>query len=169
MIGMHRSKWEFQLFRCQFTSWKKIRQITANKVDYLLSILIKEEYAAMDCWVPANAAYKYDSGKLLHYLESTLDDEISPWVRVYELEHIKKTTDETTDALMDCICQLAHHALIGDRSNVPVEIEAQHRLICAILDGDIELWKELLKVSCDKGISHLLEISCVLPCNCIEY
>ena len=31
-------------------------------------------------------------------------------------------------------------------------------MICAIPDDDIELWKELLKVSQDKGVSHLLEI-----------
>ena len=79
-------------------------------------------------------------------------------VRVYELEDVKKRIDETIDALIDHICQLACHALIGDGSNAAVVFEVHHRLICAITDGDIELWKELLKVSQDKGVSHLLEI-----------
>ena len=62
------------------------------------------------------------------------------------------------DGLTDHICQLACHALIGDRSNAAVEFKAQDRLIHTILDGDIELQKELLKVRHDKGVSHLLEI-----------
>ena len=53
---------------------------------------------------PAN---KNDAQKFHNYPESTLDDEISPHVRVYELEDVKKRTDETIDALIDCICQLA--------------------------------------------------------------
>ena len=54
--------------------------------------------------------------------------------------------------------QLANHALIGDGSDAAVEFEAQHRLSHAIPDSDIELQKELLKVSHDKGLSHILEI-----------
>ena len=107
--------------------------------------------------MPTDPADKNDAEKFLDYLKSTLDDEIPP-VRVYELEDIKKRTDETIDALIDHIWQLAHHALIGDGSDAAVEFEFQCRLICAIPDGDIELQKELLKVSCDKGVSHLLEI-----------
>ena len=87
-----------------------------------------------------------------------LDDEISPHVRVYKLEHIKKRRYETIVALIDHICQLAHCALIGDVSDAAVEFDVQHRLICGIPDDDIELQKELLKVSCNKGVSHLLEI-----------
>ena len=52
----------------------------------------------------------------------------------------------------------AYCALIGDGSDAAVMFEVHHRLIHAILDGDIELWKELLKVSQDKGVYHLLEI-----------
>ena len=100
----------------------------------------------MDCWMPTDPADKNDAGKFLDYLESTPDDEIYPCVTVYELEDIKKRTDETIDAL-DCICQLAHHALIGDESDAAVEFEVKHRLICAIPGGDIQLQKELLKVS----------------------
>ena len=81
-------------------------------------------------------------------------------VRIYELEDIKKRTDETIDALVDHIHQCACHALIGDGSDAVVEFEVQCRLIHAIPDGDIELWKELLKVRCDKGVSNLLEICC---------
>ena len=101
---------------------------------------------------------KNDAGKFIDYLESTLDEEISPHVRDYELEDIKKRTDEKIDAVIDHICQLACSALIGNGSDATVEFEVQCRLICANPDGDIELWKELLKVSCDKCVSHLLEI-----------
>ena len=101
----------------------------------------------MDHWMPTHPADKNDAGKFLNYLESTLDDEISPHVRVYEQEDVKKRTDETNDALIDCLHQLAHHALIGNGRGATVEFEVQHRLIHAIPDGDIELQKELLKVS----------------------
>ena len=146
------------LFKCQFTSWKKIHQIMSDEVDYPLSILGKEGYSAMDHWIPTDPPDKNDAGKFLDYIESTQYDEISPSVRVYELEDVKKRTNETTDALIDCICQLACCALIGDGSDAAVEFEVQSRLILAIPDGDIELWKELLKVSQDKSVSHLLEI-----------
>ena len=110
---------------------------------------------------------KNDAGKFLTYLESTLDDEISPHVRVYELEDVKKRADETIDTIIDCICQLAYCALIGDASDAAVQFEVQHRLIHAIPDSGIELQKELLKVSWDKGVSHLLEICCTY--YAIEY
>ena len=128
----------------------------SDEVDYLLSILGKEGYATMDCWMPTDPADKNYAGKFLNYLESSLDDDLYPCVRVYELKDVKTRTDETIDALIDCICQLAHHALIGDGSDAAVEFEVQPRLICAIPDGDIELWKELLKVIQDKGVSYLL-------------
>ena len=47
---------------------------------------------------------------------------------------------------------------LGDGSDAAVKFEVQHRLIHAIPEGDIELWKELLKVSQDKGVSYLLEV-----------
>ena len=53
-----------------------------------------------------------------------------------------------------CCC-----ALIGDGSDATVEFEVQHRLIHAIPDGNIVLWKELLKVVHNKGVSLVLEIS----------
>ena len=56
--------------------------------------------------MPTDPADKSDAEKFLDYLESTLDDDISPHIRVYELEHIKKSTDETIDALIDHICHL---------------------------------------------------------------
>ena len=112
----------------------------------------------MDCWKPIDPADKNDALKFLNYLESTLDDEIIPYVRVYEQEGVKKRTDETIDALIDCTCQLAPHTLIGYGSDAAVEFKVQCRLIHAIPDGDIELQKELLKVSQDKDVSHLLEI-----------
>ena len=130
----------------------------SDEVDYLFSILGKEGYAAMDHWMPTDPADKNYAGKFLDYLESILDDEISPCMRVYELEDVKKRTDETIDALIDHIHQLACCALKGDGSDAAVEFEVQHRLIHTIPDGDIELQKELLKVSQDKGVSHLLEI-----------
>ena len=71
----------------------------------------------MDHWLPTNAAHKNDAGKFLDYLGIILDDEISPCVRVYKLENIKKRADETIDALTDYICQLACHALMVDGSD----------------------------------------------------
>ena len=149
---------EFRLFKCQFTSWEKICQITTDEVDYLLSILRNEGYAAMDHWMPTDPADKDDARKFLDYLESTLDYEISPCVKVYELECINKRADESIDALVDWIWQLVYYVIIGDGSDVAVDFKVQHRLICAIPDGDIELCKEILKVGHDKGVSHLLEI-----------
>ena len=130
----------------------------SDEVDCLLSILGKEAYAAIDCWMPTDPADKSDAGKLLGSLKSTLDDEISSHKRVYELEDVKKRTDGTVDTLIDCVCQLALHALKGDGSDAAVEFEVQQRLICAIPDGDMELQKDLLKVSQENGVSHLLEI-----------
>ena len=100
-----------------------------------------------------------DAGKFLDYLESTLDEEIPPCVRDYDLEDVKKRTDETIDALADSIYQLACHALMGVGSNAAVEFKVQCRLIHAIPDGDIELQKELLKIGHDKGVSHPLLLS----------
>ena len=39
--------------------------------------------------MPTDPADKNDVGKFLIYLESTLDDEISPHMRVYEMEDTK--------------------------------------------------------------------------------
>ena len=44
----------------------------------------------MDQWVPTDETLKNDPEKFLDYIESTLDDEISPQVHVYELEDVKK-------------------------------------------------------------------------------
>ena len=123
--------------------------------------LSKEGYAAMDHWVPPDEAHKWDLERLLDYLESTLDDEITPQVHVYELEDVKKRSDESVDELIDRICQFACHVQIGNGSNAAIEFEVQGRLIQAILDADIELQKELIKVTHDKKVSHLLEISCM--------
>ena len=130
----------------------------SDEVDYLLSILCKEGYDVMDHLRSTDSADNNDAGKFLDYLESTLDDEISLCVRVYELEDIKKRTDETIDALVDHICQLANCVLIGGGSDEAVEFDIQYRMILAIPDSDIELQKELLKVSHNKGVSHLLEV-----------
>ena len=91
-------------------------------------------------------ADKSNPRKFLVYLETTLDDEISPCIRVYELEDMKRMTDETIDAIVNCIKQLAHHAIIGNVSDAAFVFEVQCRMIHAIPDGEIELWKEHLKV-----------------------
>ena len=96
--------------------------------------------------------------KFLDYIESTLDDEISPQVCVYELEDITKRSDKSIDELVGQMCQLACRAQIGNGSDAAIEFKVQHRLKLAIPDADIELHKQLLKVSCDKRVSHLLEI-----------
>ena len=88
--------------------WTRICKIKAKeKLDYLLCILDKESYATMNRWVPADETHKNDPAKFLDYIEGTLDDEISPRVRVYELEDITKRSDESIDELVDQICQLA--------------------------------------------------------------
>ena len=150
---------EFCLFKCQLESWTRIHKIKAEeKLNYLLCIMGKEGYAAMDRWVPADEVHKNNPVKFLNYIESTLDDEISPRVHFYELEDISKRSDKSINELVDQICQLAHRAQIGNGSDTVIEFEVQHRLILAIPDANIKLHKQLLKVSCDKRVSHLLEI-----------
>ena len=153
---------EYHLFKCQLETWFRLCKIRAEEcLDYLLCILGKDSYAAMDCWVPPDKGHKWDPEKFLNYIESTLDDEVSPWVHVYELEDVKKRSDESVDKLVDRICQLACWAQIGNSSNATIEFKVQCRLIQAIPDADIELQKELLKVNCNKKVSDLLEISCM--------
>ena len=150
---------EFCLFKYQPETWTRICKIKAEEnLDYLLCILGKEGYGAMDRWVPADEAHKNDPAKFLDYIESTLDNKISPQVHVYELEDVTKRSDESINKLVDWICQLAHRVQIGDGSDASIEFEVQCRLIQVISDADIKLSKQLLKVSHDKRVSHLLEI-----------
>ena len=150
---------EFCLFKCQLETWTRICKIKAEvKLNYLLCILGKEGYATMDRWVPADEVHKNDPAKFLDYIESMLDDRISPWVCVYELEDITKRSDKSINELVGQICQLAHRAQISDGSDAAIEFKVQCRLIWAIPDADIELCKQLLKVSHDKRVSYLLEI-----------
>ena len=150
---------EFHLFKCQLETWTRICKIKAEeKLDYLLCILGKEGYATMDRWVPADETHKNNPAKFLDYIESMLDDEISPRVCVYELEDITKRSDESIDELVDWIWQLAQRAQISNGSDAAIGFEVQCRLIRASPDANIELCKQLLKVSCNKRVSHLLEI-----------
>ena len=87
-----------------------------------------------------------------------LDEKISPQVHVYELEDITKRSDESIYELVDWICQLAHRAQISDVSDAVIKFKVQCRLVWVIPDTDIKLCKQLLKVSCDKKVSFLLEI-----------
>ena len=112
----------------------------------------------MDRWIPADEAHKNNPMKFLDYIESMLDDKISPQVNVYELEDITKRSGESIDELVDKICQLACRAQISNGSDAAIEFKVQHRLIWVIPDANIELCKQLLKVSHDKRVSHLLEI-----------
>ena len=115
---------EFCLFKCQLETWTRICKIKAEeKLDYLLCTLGKEGYAAMDRWVPADAAHKNNPMKFLDYIESTLDDKISPRVHVYELEDITKRSDESIDELVDWIWQLAHRVQIGNGSDTAIEFK----------------------------------------------
>ena len=151
--------WEFCFFKCQLETWIRIHKIKAEeKLNYLLCILGKEGYATMDRWVPADETHKNDPMKFLDYIESMLDNEISPQVHVYELEDITKRSDESINELVDWICQLAHRAQISDGSDTVIEFKVQCRLIWVIPDADIKLHKQLLNVSCDKRVLHLLEI-----------
>ena len=151
--------WEFCLFKCQLETWTWICKIKAEeKLDYLLCILGKESYATIDRWVPADEAHKNDPMKFLDYIESMLDNEISLQVCVYELEDITKRSDESIDELVDQTCQLAHRVQISNGSDAVIEFEVQCRLIWVTPDADIKLHKQLLKVSHDKRVLHLLEI-----------
>ena len=110
----------------------------------------------MDRWVPADQAHKNDPEEFLDYIESMLDNEISP--SVYKLEDITKRSDKSINELVDQICQLTHRAQIGNGSDAAIEFEVQHRLIWVIQDTNIKLCKQLLKVSHEKKVSHLLDI-----------
>ena len=83
----------------------------------------------MDCWVPPDEGHKWDPERFLNYIESTLDDEISALFCIYELENVKKRSDESINELVDQICQLTCHAQIGDGSDATIEFKVQHRLI----------------------------------------
>ena len=98
--------WEFRLFKCQLDTWFWLCKIKAKEhLDYLLCILSKEGYTAMDHWVPPDEAHKWDPEKFLDYLESTLDDKISPQIWVYDLDDVKKRSDKSVNELIDRICQ----------------------------------------------------------------
>ena len=112
----------------------------------------------MDRWVPVDELHKNNPTKFSEYIESTLDDDISPQVHVYKLEDITKRSDESIDELVDQMHQLACRAQIDDGSDAAIEFEVQCRLSQTIPDTDIKLHKQLLKVSHDKRASHLLEI-----------
>ena len=150
---------EFRLFKCKLDIWFWLCKIKAEEcLHYLLCILGKEGYTAMDCWVPTDEAHKWDLEKFFDYLESTLDDEI-PQVWVYELEDIKKRSDKSVNELIDRIHQRACCVQIGNGSDATIEFEVQCRLIWTIPDANIKLQKEPPKVSHDKKVSHLPEIS----------
>ena len=101
---------ELRFFKSQLDTWFWLCKIKAEEcLDYLLCILGKEGYAAMDYLVPTDEAYKWDLEKFLNYLETTLDDKISPWVQVNELEDVKKRSDESVNELIDRIHQPVHH------------------------------------------------------------
>ena len=129
-----------------------------EKLDYLLCTLGKEGYVAMNRWVPADEAHKNDPMQFLDYIERTIDDEISPRIHVYKLEDITKRSDESINELVDWICQLTHRAQISNGSDAVIEFEVQCKLIQVVPDADIKLCKQLLKVSHDKRVSHLLDI-----------
>ena len=62
---------EFHLFQCQLETWTQICRIKAEeKLDYLICILGKESYAAIDRWVPADEAHKNNPVKVPDYIES---------------------------------------------------------------------------------------------------
>ena len=50
---------EFCPFKCQLETWFRLHKIKAEEcLDYLLCILGKEGYVAMDCWVPLDEGHK---------------------------------------------------------------------------------------------------------------
>ena len=83
----------------------------------------------MDRWVPVDEAHKYDPMKFLDYIQSMLDNKISPQVCVHELEDITKRSSKSIDELVDWIWQLTHRAQISDGTDAAIEFEVQCRLI----------------------------------------
>ena len=159
--------WEFCLFKCQLETWFWLCKIKAEEcLDYLLCILGKEGYVAIDHWVLLDEGHKWNPEKFLDYIKSTLDDEISPGVHVCELEDVKKRSDESVNELVDMIHQLTHHAQIGNGGITTIEFKIQCRLIWAIPDANIELQKELLKVNCDKKYpTYWRSVACIMQLN----
>ena len=96
---------EFHLFKFQLETWFRLLKIKAEEcLHYLLCILGKDGYAAMDHWVLLDEGHKQNPEKFLDYIESTLDDKISPQVCVSELEDVKKRSDKSVNELVDRIC-----------------------------------------------------------------
>ena len=93
----------------------------------------------MDRWIPADETHENNPAKFLDYIESTLDDEISPQVHVYELEDITKRSDKSINELVGQIHQHACRAQIGNGSDAVIQFEFQCRLIWVIPDANIEL------------------------------
>ena len=116
---------EFCLFKCQFETLTHICKIKAEEKLDTCSASWAEGYATMDRWVPADEEHKNYPMNFLDYIESMLDDEISPWVHVYKLEDITKRSDESIDELVDRICQLACRAQIGNGSDAAIEFNVQ--------------------------------------------
>ncbi len=150
---------ELRLFRKQLESYFKLKKTKVeDRLDLVKLLLGKEGFAAHDRW-QAPEEEKEDVDEFLTFLSTKFDNEISQRVRVYDLEDIRKTPDETVEELVDRIRQLAQLANIGDGSDAAIEFEVQRRLIRAIPDSDIELRKEMLKLDKTKGVNDLLDIA----------
>ena len=58
-----------ELFKCQLDTWFWLCNVKAEEcLEYLLCMLGKEGYAAMDCWVPTDEADKCVPENFLNYL-----------------------------------------------------------------------------------------------------
>ena len=127
-------------------------------LDAILSSLGKKEYAIHDEWV-MDAATKQDWQAFLCHFESTLDIEVGPRVKVYDLEAICKKRDETACELVACIQQMASQAHNRNGSVAANEFEVQHRFIRAITDDEIELQCGLLAAPITATTNELLTIA----------
>ena len=78
------------MFKQQLTSWFILRQIREfQALPAILSCLGRKGYDIHDEWC-ADAAMKKDWRAFLLHFESTLDTEVGPRVRVYDLEAIQE-------------------------------------------------------------------------------
>ena len=116
---------EFRVFKQQLTSWFIFRQIREfQALSAILSCLGRKGYNIHDEWC-ADAATKKDWHAFLLHFEYTFDTEVGPRVCMYDLEAMRKKTDETAKELVACICQMAARAHIGNGSTAAIEFEVQ--------------------------------------------
>jgi len=150
---------ELRLFRTQLSNWFEIKDIpNAKRKACVLSLLGKEGVRLFERWSPTTADDRDDYGKFLDYIESTLTDSVSRRVLRYQLEDVRKRSDEPIDVLYERIKLMAQRAKVGGGTAEAIEYTLQQRLVRAIPDSDVELRKKLLELDDTKTSKDMLEV-----------